>query len=181
VVQDAAARPVPVFGDPVKNPPSVTHLNNVARDVYFSAQLQDPWPGGEYPGASPQYVGTSVLAGVKVGQTLGWWSQYRWALGPGPEAAAQDVILTLGYLGPVIMGSFWYDGMWDADSKGYLNAVGRIDGGHCYLLTRYSLTRDAVWTGNSWGGAGAGWIRRADLVTLLGNDGEACIPVGRKM
>lgn len=173
VTQEAAARPKPAFGDPVRKPPHVAHLNSVARDVYLAAQKIDPWQG-------ESYEGTSVLAGVKIGQQRGWWSEYRWALGPGPEAAAQDVILSLGYAGPVIVGTVWRSGMWRPDRDGYLRATGTNEGGHCYLLTAYSRKRDAVWTGNSWGGAGAGWLTRADLVSLLADDGEAVVPVGRR-
>jgi hypothetical protein len=180
VVQEATARPVTVFGDPVKQPPDVANLNNIARDVYYEAQKIDPWPGGEYAGASPTYAGTSVLAGVKIGQQRGWWTEYRWALGPGPDAAAQDVILALGYAGPVIMGTAWRSGMWRPDADGYLRATGSNQGGHCYLLSRYSKRRDAVFTTNSWGGAGAGWITRPDLVSLLADDGEAVVVQGRK-
>ncbi len=180
ITQEAAARPVTVFGDPVRNPPDVGMLNSVAREVYYAAQAIDPWAGGEYPGAAPTYAGTSVLAGVKIGQERGWWESYRWALGPGPEAAAQDVILALGYAGPVILGTVWRSGMWRADADGYLRATGNVEGGHCYLLTRYSVKRDAAWTGNSWGGAGQGWITRAGLVSLLADDGEAVLPLRRK-
>jgi hypothetical protein len=181
ITQEAAARPKPRFGDPVKRPPNVVELNTVARSIYFAAQKIDPWPGGEYPGASPQYAGSSVLAGVQVGQQRGWWDSYRWALGPGAEAAANDVILALGYAGPVILGTVWRSGMWRADSEGYLRATGQAEGGHCYLLTSYSKKRDAVWTGNSWGGAGQGWITRADLTSLLADDGEAVVPLQRKV
>jgi hypothetical protein len=173
--QEAAARPKPVFGDPVRRPASVADLNQRARGVYARAQQLDPWPGEE-----PAYSGTSVLAGVQAGQEQGWWSEYRWALGPGPEAAAQDVILALGYAGPVIMGTVWRSGMWRADADGYLRATGSAEGGHAYLLVAYSAKRDAVWTPNSWGGAGQGWITRGDLVSLLAEGGEGCVPTVRR-
>lgn len=173
--QEAAARPKPVYGDPVRNPAAVQTLNDDARAVYRRAQQLDPWEGEE-----PTYSGTSVLAGVQAGVERGWWSEYRWALGPGPEAAANDVILALGYAGPVIMGTVWRSGMWRPDADGYLRATGNDEGGHAYLLVSYSLKRDAVWTPNSWGGAGQGWITRADLVSLLAAGGEACIPTVRR-
>lgn len=172
--QEAAARPKPYFGDPVLKPAPVADLNETARTVYRRAQQIDPWEGEE-----PVYSGTSVLAGVQAGQERGWWSEYRWALGPGPDAAAQDVILALGYAGPVIMGTVWRSGMWGADTDGYLRATGNDEGGHAYLLVSYSAKRDAVWTPNSWGGQGQGWINRTDLVSLLAAGGEACIPVRR--
>lgn len=171
---EAAARPVPVWGDPVRNPPHPDVLNTVARHVYHRAKQLDEWEG-------ESYEGSSVLAACKAGLERGWWSEYRWALGPGAEAAANDVILNLGYKGPVMMGSWWWAGMMEADSDGYLGTNGRPVGGHAYLLTAYSKKRDAVFTPNSWGGAGQGWIRREHLVALLDDQGEAAIPVVRRM
>lgn len=34
--------------------------------LYFEAQREDEWPGGSYPGATPQYEGTSVRAILEV-------------------------------------------------------------------------------------------------------------------
>ena len=176
VVQEAACAPVHHFGHPVTNPVAIHTLNEIARQVYFRAQQLDPWPGGEYPGASPNYAGTSILAGMKAGMERGWWQQYRWALGEVPYAVAQDVILSLSHLGPVVVGSYWWTGMWRADSRGFLRVAGKREGGHAYLLTKYDKMRDAVWTPNSWGGEGSGWISREDLAFLLWDDGEAAIP-----
>ena len=175
VTQEAAARPKPAFGDPVRNRADQASLETVARATYARAQQFDQWEGAE-----PTYSGTSVLAGMKAGQEQGWWGEYRWALGPGPEAAANDVILALGYQGPVVMGTMWRSGMWRPDADGYLRATGAVEGGHAYLLVSYSRRRDAVLTPNSWGGEGSGWITRADLVSLLADDGEAAIPVVRR-
>jgi hypothetical protein len=172
---EAAARPVPVFGSPIfykSFKKSVEPVNQVALEIYHRAKELDEWAGEDYSG-------TSVLGAVKAGTEKGWWKEYRWALGPGAEAAAQDVIMSLSYHGPVMMGTYWYAGMYDADANGYLNATGKKVGGHAWLLTAYDKEKDAVWTPNSWGGAGQGWITRADLVKLLANDGEACIPVLR--
>lgn len=173
VTQEAACMPNPFYGPFA----SIADLNDVAKEVYYRAQQIDYWPGGEYPGATPVYAGTSVLAGLKAGMELGWWKEYRWALGPGAAAAAQDVILTLSHFGPVMMGTWWYTGMWRPDSAGYLRATGNQEGGHAYLLTKYDAEKDAVYTPNSWGGYGAGWITRADLIKLLAEDGEAAIAI----
>lgn len=181
---EAAARPVPVFGDPARYALDEKVITEVARQVYFDAQRIDPWAGGAYPGAQPFYEGTSGLAAVKAGARRGWYDEYRWALGPGAEAAAHDVCLTLGYLGPVMIGSNWYEDMYDAVpgpmDEMFLDVSGRAVGGHWYVLTRYSKKLDAVWTPNSWGGAGQGWIRRSDLIKLLAENGEACIPTRRR-
>lgn len=173
VTMEAAARPAPYFGDPVRQPPDLASLDRIARDTYRRAQELDEWPGEEYEGSS-------VLAAMKAGQEQGWYDEYRWALGPGPEAAAQDVIMALGYFGPVVMGTYWFEDMYEpVGEEGFLDATGEPIGGHAYVLTRYSKRYDAVWTPNSWGGHGQGWIRRADLVKLLDMDGEACIPMKR--
>jgi len=169
----AAAYPKPWFGNP-STITDVTPINAIAHDVYKRAQFLD-----EYPGEN--YEGSSVLGATKAGQELGWWTGYKWALGPGPEAAAEDIILSLGWVGPVCMGTNWFKDMFRADANGYLHASGGVVGGHAYLLTKYSKLRDAVWTCNSWGGAGQGWISRADLIILLGDQGEACVPTGMQM
>lgn len=170
---EAAARPAPYFGDPVwVNQAQRQQLNQTAMDTYHRARQLDEWPGEDYEGSS-------VLGATKAGMENKWWKEYRWALGPGAEAAAQDVILAIGWHGPVMMGSYWWNDMFEADAQGYLHPTGGIAGGHAWLLTGYSIKRDAVWTPNSWGGEGQGWIKRADLVALLENDGEACVPVVR--
>ncbi len=174
---EAAARPKPVFGDPVRKDFSaeeVAMLNAEASRVYKQAQRVDEWPG-------ENYEGSSVLAAAKVGKARGWWSEYRWALGPGASLAADDVMRAVGRFGPVMMGSWWWSGMMRADGEGFLRATGSRVGGHAYLLTRYNRKRDAVWTPNSWGGAGQGWISRMDLTRLLDEDGEGCVPVVRHL
>ena len=169
---EASANPKPWFGVPSLVKDS-TPINAIAHEVYKRAQFLD-----EYPGEN--YEGSSVLGAAKAGVERGWWTGYKWALGPGATAAAQDVILSLSWVGPVMMGTDWYEGMFRADAKGYLRATGKVAGGHAYLLTKYSKKRDAVWTCNSWGGAGQGWITRADLITLLNAGGDACVPVGKQ-
>lgn len=173
---EAAARPKPYFGDlglgsTLARVPAITQT---ARSLYHRARQLDEWPGEDYEGSS-------VLGAAKAGQELGWWGEYRWALGPGPERAAQDVILALGYAGPVMMGTNWYEAMSRPRGDSALVVAGEVAGGHAYLLTRYSKTRDAVWTPNSWGGEGQGWISRADIVRLLDEEGEACLALTRKM
>lgn len=43
----------------------------LARELYYEAQRIDPWPGGEYPGASPHMEGTAVRSGLEVMLTKG--------------------------------------------------------------------------------------------------------------
>lgn len=141
--------------------------------IYWPAQRIDQWPGGAYPGASPQYEGTSVLAGMKAAKALGFYGEYRWAFG---EA---DLALAVSHIGPVVIGVNWYTGMFRPDSRGYLNATGRVEGGHCVLVVGLN-SRYAYYTiynswGASWGNQGTARIRRSTMDRLLREDGDAAV------
>lgn len=145
--------------------------------LYWAAQQLDEWEGGAYPGATPQYEGTSVLAGAKVVSGLGAMAEYRWAFG------LSDLVLAVGYKGPAVLGVNWYEGMFRPDGAGYVWPSGAVAGGHAILCRGVSVSRRTFTLRNSWG---PGWGNGGDcLVTwdtmerLLGEGGEACIPVGR--
>jgi hypothetical protein len=149
-----------------------------ARGIYYSAQISDPWPGGEYPGASPRYSGTSVLAGVKVAQRLGYFESYRWAFG------LSDLIRGLGHHGPAVLGLNWYSGMFNTDARGFIRPTGYLAGGHA-ILARAVNVKDGTVTlrnswGPSWGRGGDCLISFADLDRLLHEQGEAVFFVKRK-
>jgi hypothetical protein len=135
--------------------------------------MLDPWPGDSYEG-------TSVLAGIKALQSLYPHAipEYRWAFG------IDDVIDTLGYFGPLVLGVPWYDGMYEPDQNGFIHAKGKVVGGHAILARGVSISRAAVLLHNSWGQAwgplnGDCYISFDDLNKLLHEDGEACVPVTR--
>lgn len=149
--------------------------------LYRQAQLVDEWAGEDYSG-------TSVLAGAKVAQSLGYISGYRWAFG------IDDVVDTLVTSGPVVLGIPWHESMYTTRPSGLVDVSGECVGGHCILATGYDPkkrfisegirnTFEAVrlrnsW-GNDWGVDGDGWIRVTDLAALLKGEGEACVPMGR--
>jgi hypothetical protein len=151
---------------------------SMARVLYWEAQKIDPWDGGSYPGASPFYEGTSVLAGVKVVQELGYMESYRWAFG------IEDLILGVGYNGPAVLGINWYEGMYNTDSDGYIHPTGNKVGGHCLLCRSISIKKQHFILRNSWG---KGWgingdcyISINDMKKLLEEDGEAVFFQRRK-
>lgn len=176
---------------------AVTELQ--ARKIYYRAQQLDPWPGGEYEGASPRYAGTSILAVCKAMQelkTVGGapiMPEYRWAFG------LEDMVLAVGYKGPVIIGVNWYTGMFTPDEKGFIHVDGAIAGGHATLVNAVRI----VWKENSqkqsiadvdleksyftihnswgekWGKKGKCKISLADMQRLLSEQGECVIPVVR--
>lgn len=153
-------------------PKVVTGITNeFARGLYHLAQRVDEWPGEDYSG-------TSVLAGAKVVQQQGYIPEYRWAFD------LNDILLTLGNYGPVVLGLNWYEGMWDTDSQGFIAPTGELVGGHCLLARGVAVKRQYVTLHNSWG---AEWgsngdckIRFADLERLIHESGECCVPVVRR-
>jgi hypothetical protein len=144
--------------------------NAAAFTIYYAAQKVDAWPG-------ENYEGTSVLAGAKIVQSMGFLEEYRWAF------SENDLALAVGYKGPAVLGTYWYEGMdnYQTDSSGrkWLKPTGNIRGGHCYIAHGYSVPLNGYKIWNSWGAPSEYWIKSEDMATLLANDGEACIPVKR--
>jgi hypothetical protein len=143
-----------------------------AREIYHIAQTLDRWPG-------ENYEGTSVIAGVKAVQKLFPQAipEYRWGFD------INDVVQTLGYFGPVVLGIPWYTGMIQPSADGSIYPSGNIEGGHAILATGYNRKTGKIRLHNSWG---RGWgvngdcfIYKSDLEFILKQDGEACIPVSR--
>lgn len=190
---DAGATPVAVGG----------LTNEVARERYFQMQREDQWPGGAYPGASPRYEGTSVLAGAQVMRALGFFDGFTWA-GVDPHTRAiDDVLLALATVGPVVLGIPWLTTMFDTRLDGTLDTTGAEAGGHAIMAravhvprrgaiatvfgtqrVRIRATEPYVRLRNSWdrdwGLNGECLIAASELERLLHLGGEACLPVNRK-
>lgn len=163
----------------IAEPVPVLDLDNkyAKETIYWGAQKNDEWPGGSYPGAVPFYEGTSVLAGLQITQSLGWWDAYYWGFN------IDDLILGLQQ-GPAILGLTWKSDMMDIDSDGYIFFSGEVEGGHCILcrgwnneLTRFTLRQS--W--GSWGVGGTGdcYISRDEMEKAMNDQGEMAFPVGR--
>jgi len=146
--------------------------------VYWEAQKIDPWEGGSYPNAAPFYEGTSVLAGAKIIQKLGYIKEYRWAFG------VEELALAVGHCGPVVLGLPWYESMFQPYGCGRLHISGSMAGGHCILCNGVSI-KDATFRlhnswGRRWGFNGETLISWDDMERLLHEGGEACVPLGRR-
>lgn len=165
----------------LSRPIRVMHVDNeFAREkIYYEAQKNDPWPGGEYPGAYPIEGGTSVLEGVKAVQRMGLITEYRWAFG------LDDLRLAIGYKGPAVLGTWWREGQMDADRDGYIHYEGDYFGGHAILVHSVSerLKRFTLWNswGFHWGKIGYCYVSFDDMEAMLYEEGEACIPLVRKV
>lgn len=142
-----------------------------AHAIYQRAKKIDWWEGEDYEG-------TSVLAGAKAMQELRLVKEYRWCF------RIEDVIDAILTKGPVVLGIYWHESMYEAPD-GVLEVSGDIVGGHCITAVGFKLAKDSI-TGedtiilqNSWGYSWGTWglaeIRVSDLKALLDNDGEACV------
>jgi len=168
ITHELSARPAEV--------PSLS--NSYARQsIYWEAQKTDPWDGGAYPGANPFYEGTSVLAGVKIAQKLGWFESYRWSFG------LEDLILGVGHNGPAVMGLRWYENMYNPDQDGFIIPTGKCVGGHCILCNGVNIKEKRFTLHNSWGQTwginGECYISFNAMEKLLNEQGEACFFIKR--
>lgn len=178
ISHEIIARPKPVLMDYAK-----------AFSIYKRAQQIDQWPG-------EGYEGTSVLAGMKAATEYGYFKEYRWA-GAGSGNALEDLVIAVGYRGPAVLGTNWYEGMNQSDARDFVRVSGNVLGGHCYLIRgvacrwlfsvpvaerRFSNIDLDLSYGkirNSWGSGHSTadcYITFRDLQRLLREGGEACIP-----
>lgn len=152
------------------------------RDLYCRAQSVDEWFGDC---RNPRYDGTSVRAGAKILQTEGLIGSYHWAWD------AATVVQALLTQGPVVLGTWWYQGMEWPDEIGFVEASGSPRGGHAYVANGVRIAEgmtieEAVaqnagaircknsW-GRGWGNNGYFWMKLATLHRLIREQGEACI------
>jgi hypothetical protein len=172
----------------IASPSMVSGLNGqfAKERIYWEAQKIDPWPGGSYPGASPRMEGTSILAGAKIVQSLGYIGEYRW--GFGIDDALRGV-----QIGPGVAGTVWLGSMFEPRPSGLLEVSRErrdIMGGHAYLVRGLRLKARIEGTvqevvrvrnswGKDWGDAGDCFIKVEDFEWLLEQQGEFCIPVTR--
>ena len=166
---ELAARPAEVRG---------LGYNYLVEKIYWEAQKLDPWEGGSYPNASPQYAGTSILAGVKRVKDLGWIEGYKWGFN------IEDVLYGIGHNGPAVLGIRWYSDMYNPDENGFIKPTGSLVGGHAILARAINIKKGYVTLRNSWGKNwgknGDCYITFEDLETLLNQQGECCFLIKRK-
>lgn len=163
---EAAARPAMVEG---------INERFAVEKIYYPAQNIDPWAGGSYPGATPFYEGTSVLAGAKAARAAGLFDDFYWAF------SLEDAILAIGYGGGGIAGFNWYQGMEAPDRNGFVHPTGRWLGGHAvyFNISRVNRKERYLAFHNSWGNSFEWKISFDDFEKLLHNNGEFCVPVNR--
>jgi hypothetical protein len=135
------------------------------RVIYENAQKLDEWPGENYDG-------TSVRGGVKYLQKMGKVKNYYWGY------SLQTLIDTVLNVGPVVVGTNWYNNMFYPDRRGIIRVGGRLAGGHAYLIngvdTNKKLFRLKNSWGRNWGQYGSAYISFSDMERLIKEYGEIC-------
>ena len=143
------------------------------RHLYREAQKVDQWPG-------ENYAGTSVRAGAKVLQAAGLIESYLWAY---DADTVTDALFTKG---PVVLGTWWYEGM-SKPEKGtnIIRATGARQGGHAYIIPGGTKKRGMYKVMNSWGKGygfnGFAWLPMEEVDKLLKDQGEACLAIERRV
>ncbi len=139
-----------------------------ANELYSGAQAFDgeplPHDGSDGHGLMKYMLSRDLVRGGYV------WAQ-----------DANDVREWVLSRGSVLVGSNWYDSMFEPDGHGILSVSGQVAGGHEYLLMGYSAKREAFrllnsW-GKSWGQNGRAWLKLSDLQRLLSEAGDAVSPL----
>ena len=137
--------------------------------IYREAQKIDEWPG-------ENYRGTSVRGGAKYLKTSGKISSYLWAFD------INTLINTVLNIGPVVVGTNWYHGMFYPNRRtGIIRITGRLAGGHAYVIngvdTRARIFRIKNSWGKSWGQSGRAFISFTDMARLIRERGEVCLAI----
>ena len=134
--------------------------------IYEQAQKLDEWPG-------ENYSGTSVRGGVKSLQRNGKIKNYYWGFD------VNSLINAVLYYGPVVVGTYWYRGMFYPDRLGFISPTGGIMGGHAYVIngvdTKKGYFRLKNSWGRKWGIKGSAYININHMSTLISQYGEVCI------
>lgn len=149
-----------------------------AFDLYNSAQKRDRWQGNSYDG-------TSVRGGMKALQKdYGAISSYHWAQN------IDELVEAVLNEGPVVIGSPWYESMYDPEKKDDryfldVNQGGRVVGGHAYIINGVNRSKGVARMKNSWGewaGNGMAYMDMEDLEYLVFDSGwgEAAIATEKK-
>lgn len=143
--------------------------NDRGHEIYYQAKVEDGEPGAEN--------GSSTLSGVKAFMHFGFLKDSAYAF----ASSIEDIKTWLLINGPVVVGTNWYNSMFEPDDNGFVQIFGGIAGGHEWMLYGYDVSTDAFFCANSWGEnwgmKGRFYISSANLERLMREEGDACTTV----
>lgn len=139
--------------------------DSIGHQLYYECKVIDGEPGREN--------GSWVRSGAQALQNRTRIANYAWI------DNVADAKLWVRTKGPIMIGTDWYNNMFDPDSRGFVRPTGGFAGGHAYLLLGDIPSENALLFLNSWG---ASWgdngrfkISYPDFQNLLDAQGEACV------
>jgi hypothetical protein len=153
-------------------PGSVLNMDD-ALVMYEYETTIDPF-GGYFKRGDPnsQDTGSNGLASCKTAQHFGIGGAYRWFFGGIDEIVTY--LMTPDAI-PVSVGTAWYQGMFNRDSRNRIEVTGPLAGGHQWDIYGYGAARDEVLGVCWWGDWRRFRIDRNQLGDLLADDGDAHI------
>lgn len=162
-------------------PTKLEASEQIARSIYRRAQQIDEWPGEE-----PTYSGTSILAGTKASQEMGYVDSYWWAF------TLEEFLRGMNRQ-PCVAGLTWYWGMVNPGADGRISPTGEVYGRHAILINRVKLVyhgedldydRSIVgfWNswGPTWGDKGTAWMTLREFDQLRREQGELCFAIDKR-
>jgi hypothetical protein len=142
--------------------------------VYHRATELDDIPGTWEPDGSGEDTGSSGLAACKAMVEMGLFTRYEWCFG------LQHLLVGLATRACMV-GTNWYEGMFNPDARGIVTISGAIAGGHEYVFRGYNLKSQLLYGLNSWGskwGIGGEFLMPfATADRLLKEDGDVKVPI----
>lgn len=135
--------------------------------LYKAAQALD--------GDPTPHDGTTVRAGAEALRKMGFIKSYNWAWD------INTMIQAVLELGPVTVGTNWYNNMFTPDKNGLIKTTGALAGGHCWLVVGVDTIKKQFKLLNSWGArwglGGYAYISFTDMAKLIRLQGEVCLAV----
>jgi hypothetical protein len=143
--------------------------NNDGIRNYSEATKRDPFEG-EYP---PTDDGSSALGLMKWWQDAGLIPGYDWCF-------TFDQFLAALQKQPVLLGTWWYEGLGEPDSRGRVHKTGDQIGGHEFLANAILWRDRLIGCENSWGEEwserGKFYLTWDDAEALIMEDGDVAVP-----
>lgn len=151
------------------SPVNDVFTNSDAHAIYYEAKVIDREPQAEN--------GTSVHSGAKAMLARKRIGAYAWTQ---DLEEIKTFVLTQG---PLVVGTYWTNDMFNPDAHNFVHPTGAIAGGHAYYICGYDRSTNVLRFQNNWG---ANWAEHGFFymsanewfsIFTKNGDGEACAGV----